>query len=222
MRRLLVVLLVCFVALVFVSGAFAQEGRPCAGDVAKFCGDVKSGEGRLIKCLKEKKDQLSPECKAHVAKVKDKLKEVHKACEDDLTMFCAGVEPGEGRIMKCMREHKAELSSKCKAGIAKGLEERPCGGDVAKFCGDVKMGEGRIAKCLKENKDQLSPQCKAHIAKVKEKLKGIQEACEDDVTMFCAGVESGGGRIMKCLKEHKAELSSKCQEGITKAKGKKE
>ena len=119
MKRLLVVFVVFFAMLVLVSGAFAQEGRPCAGDVAKFCGDVKPGEGRIGKCLKANKDQLSPECKAHVAKVKEKLKEVSKACEDDITMFCAGVQPGEGRIAKCLKEHKAELSSECQEGIAK-------------------------------------------------------------------------------------------------------
>jgi len=139
MKRLLVVFVVCFAMLVLVSGAFAQqakpqkakpqeakpqEAKPCAGDVAKFCGDVKPGEGRIAKCLKENKDQLSPECKAHVAKVKETLKEVHKACEDDVTMFCAGVQPGEGRILKCLKEHKAELSSKCQEGITKAKEKK--------------------------------------------------------------------------------------------------
>jgi len=129
MKRLLVVVLVCFVMLVFVSGAFAQEAKPkaakpCAGDVAKFCGDVKPGEGRIAKCLKENKTQLSPECTAHIAKVKEALKEVHKACEDDLTMFCAGVQPGEGRVLKCLKEHKAELSSKCQEGITKAKEKK--------------------------------------------------------------------------------------------------
>jgi Cysteine rich repeat len=138
MKRLLVVLLVCVVTLVLVSAAFAQQAKPqakpqevkpevakpCAGDVAKFCKDVKPGEGRIAKCLKENKDQLSTECKAHVAKVKEALKEVNKACEDDITMFCAGVQPGEGRVIKCLKEHKAELSSKCQEGITKAKEKK--------------------------------------------------------------------------------------------------
>jgi len=66
MKRLLIAFLVCFGMLVLVSGAFAQEAKPqaakpCAGDVSKFCGDVKPGEGRIAKCLKENKDKLSPE-----------------------------------------------------------------------------------------------------------------------------------------------------------------
>jgi hypothetical protein len=138
MKRLFVVFMVCLVALVLASGAFAEQAKPqakpqeakpevakpCAGDVAKFCKDVKPGEGRIAKCLKENKEKLSPECTAHVAKVKEALKEVHAACEDDITMFCAGVQPGEGRIAKCLKEHKAELSSKCQEGITKAKEKK--------------------------------------------------------------------------------------------------
>jgi len=128
MKRFLVVLLVCLVTLALMSVAVAEQAKPqakpCAGDVAKFCKDVKPGEGRIAKCLKDNKDQLSPECKAHVAKVKEALKEVHAACEDDITMFCAGVQPGEGRIVKCLKEHKAELSSKCQEGIMKAKEKK--------------------------------------------------------------------------------------------------
>lgn len=129
MKRLLVVFLVCFVMLVLVSGAFAQqakpqEAKPCAGDIAKFCGDVKPGDGLITKCLKKNKDQLSPECKTHIVKVEKALKEVHKACEDDITMFCAGVQPGAGRVLKCLKEHKAELSSKCQEGITKAKEKK--------------------------------------------------------------------------------------------------
>ena len=122
MKRLLVAFLVCLAMLVFVSGVFAQEAKPCAADVAKLCGDVKKGEGRIAQCLKANKDKLSPECKAQIAKTKEALKEVHKACEDDVTMFCGGVEPGQGRIAKCLKEHKDELSSKCQEGIAKAKE----------------------------------------------------------------------------------------------------
>jgi hypothetical protein len=109
--------------LVLASGAFSQEEKPCAGDVAKFCGDVKPGEGRIAKCLKQHKDELSPACKMHLAQVKEAIKETHKACEDDITMFCPGVQPGEGRILNCLKEHKSELSSKCKEHIIKAKEK---------------------------------------------------------------------------------------------------
>ena len=36
-------------------------------------------------------------------------------------------------------------------------------------------------------------------------------SCKDDVEKFCTGVERGGGRIMKCLKEHESELSEPCK-----------
>jgi len=36
--------------------------KDCADDVKKLCGDVKSGGGRIIECLKEKQAQASPAC----------------------------------------------------------------------------------------------------------------------------------------------------------------
>jgi hypothetical protein len=124
MKRLLLVFPVCFVMLVLVSGAFAQQAKPCAGDIAKFCGDVKPGEGQITKCLKKNKDQLSPDCKTQIVKAEKALKEVHRACEDDVTMFCAGVKPGAGRVLNCLKEHEAELSSKCQDSLTKVKEKK--------------------------------------------------------------------------------------------------
>jgi hypothetical protein len=45
--------------------------------------------------------------------------EVRAACEADIQKFCAGVQPGGGRIRACMRQHKDELSDGCKQAIAK-------------------------------------------------------------------------------------------------------
>jgi hypothetical protein len=36
--------------------ANAQAQNPCAEDVAKFCKDVKPGEGRIARCLKDNSD----------------------------------------------------------------------------------------------------------------------------------------------------------------------
>jgi len=122
MRRLFVLLLSCALLLMVASAAFAQE-RPCAGDVAKFCGNVQQGEGRIAKCLKQNEAQLSPGCKMHLVQVKEALKEAHQACEDDITMFCGGVQPGEGRIMQCLKANKSHLSRKCKVKLFEAKKE---------------------------------------------------------------------------------------------------
>ena len=41
-----------------------------------------------------------------------------------------------------------------------------------------------------------------------------QAACKADYEKFCASVMPGGGRIVKCLNEHLAELSPQCQQVV--------
>ncbi|MGO9614507.1 MAG: hypothetical protein ACLPX5_15950 [Dissulfurispiraceae bacterium] len=42
MKRLIVLSLACLVVVVIASSAFTQEAKPCAGDIAKFCGIISS------------------------------------------------------------------------------------------------------------------------------------------------------------------------------------
>jgi cysteine rich repeat protein len=42
--------------------------------------------------------------------------------------------------------------------------------------------------------------------------------CKADVARICLGVPMGGGRIIRCLKEHKMELSVGCAQGLQKLK----
>ncbi len=44
-----------------------------------------------------------------------------------------------------------------------------------------------------------------------------REACEADFQKFCEGVIPGGGRIMKCLEQHKEQLSPACLKVVTDA-----
>ena len=48
------------------------------------------------------------------------IKELQRACQDDIRKFCKKVKPGEGRIPRCLREHQKELSGDCR----KALKER--------------------------------------------------------------------------------------------------
>jgi hypothetical protein len=88
---------------------------PCADDIAKYCRDVKPGGGRIARCLKENEKQLSPACKSSIEEFKQKAKEAHQACEADAQKFCKDVKPGQGRIVKCLKEHEKDLSPECRA-----------------------------------------------------------------------------------------------------------
>jgi len=37
-----------------------------------------------------------------------------KACGADAKTNCAGVKPGQGRILACLKQHEATLSADCK------------------------------------------------------------------------------------------------------------
>ena len=55
------------------------------------------------------------------------LADVRTACKQDLETFCKAVKPGDGRLVKCMAEHREKLSGACKLAIADRTLEK--GGD---------------------------------------------------------------------------------------------
>lgn len=157
-------------------GAPAGGPGACKADMEKFCEGVEPGEGRLKKCLKEHEAELSEGCRAMAGKMKEKRQqkkdELEAACKEDKERLCKGVEPGEGRQMKCMKEHEAELSEKCKAMSGKMKEKHEamkamkdkaeaCKADKERFCKDVQPGEGRLIECLKAHEAELSEGCRA-------------------------------------------------------------
>lgn len=161
--------------------------------------------------------------------------EGHGPCKADFDKFCKDVQPGEGRIIRCMKEHEGDFSPECKVHLAakkkdlhahKGAWDKACGADVAALCKDVKPGEGRIIECLKENKEKVSQGCKDFIADKKEAFKerehGPMQACLSDKEKFCKDVEAGGGRIIKCLHEHSTELSDECKKAFSHKAHRKE
>jgi hypothetical protein len=44
--------------------------QACDDDVQKFCKDVKSGQGRIVSCLREHQKDLSPTCRATMVQPK--------------------------------------------------------------------------------------------------------------------------------------------------------
>src|SRR5258708_4712490 len=46
------------------------------------------------------------------------LAAIRAACAGDAQKLCAGVQPGGGRIVACLKEHKDSLSDRCKQAAA--------------------------------------------------------------------------------------------------------
>ena len=107
------------------------------------------------------------------------------------------------------------------AGVSAEEVDRPCVADAKKLCKDVQPGEGRVAQCMKEHEKELSPGCKENIRKMKEKTKEVAEACKGDAEKVCKDVKPGEGRILRCLKQHEAELSPSCKEQMTQPRGRR-
>lgn len=102
-------------------------------------------------------------------------------CAKDRESLCGKIEPGEGRIMKCMRDNKDKVSAECKEHMKKKMSEHfqglkeACHDDAEKLCSNVEHGEGRVMKCMKEHRDQLSGACKQEVEKMKEEHKHQKE-----------------------------------------------
>lgn len=91
-----------------------EGGKPCADDATRLCKEVQPGQGRVAKCLKSHKDELSPACKEHIAMAREKIKGAKDACKEDAQKLCKNIQPGGGRIVQCLKQHESELSHACK------------------------------------------------------------------------------------------------------------
>jgi hypothetical protein len=106
-----------FIVLYSGTHAYAQESLICADDIEKYCKEIKPGGGRILNCLKSHETEISISCKAKIEELKGIIKDAEQACSGDISQFCKEVQPGEGRIIKCLREHDKELTSSCSAKL---------------------------------------------------------------------------------------------------------
>ena len=117
---------------------------------------------------------LSAAALATPALAQDKAGKGDGPCAQDAKKFCPGMQPGGGRIAKCMKEHQADLSPACQENIKK-AEQRlkefsdECKADAEKFCKGIRPGQGRILACLKSHQAELAPACAAEFNRAGKK-----------------------------------------------------
>jgi multidrug efflux system outer membrane protein len=89
----------------------------CMDEIEKFCKDVPPGKGELLLCLSKRKPELSQLCSDKIEKHLVRMEEAKKICAADMEKFCPGVEPGQGRLLKCMKPQIDKLSPACREQV---------------------------------------------------------------------------------------------------------
>jgi hypothetical protein len=128
MARRLLRVLGLFVAAGLAAGAPARAegpGRghdgPCRPDVERHCASAERGGGGIGRCLREHEKDLSPACRDHLAARHEQMKKradaVYAACKTEAAKHCPDHEPGEGGLIRCLRDHEADLSKECRAAL---------------------------------------------------------------------------------------------------------
>jgi hypothetical protein len=93
---------------------------------------------------------------------------VRQACGPEIQQHCAGVEPGEGRLRACVKEHFAAFSEPCKQAMLSSVAVvRACKADVQRTCPDIQPGGGHIQACMKDHFAEYSDTCKQAIITAK-------------------------------------------------------
>lgn len=150
----------------WLAAGSARAEDACRPDVERLCAGIPQGGGRIAACLKANEAAVSPACKAELASVRRKAREVGEACADDVGSFCADVPPGKGAVLGCLAQNQASLTPQCQ-GVVQGAREKlaefrkACGGDARKLCKGIPQGQGRVLACLESRKADLSPACQA-------------------------------------------------------------
>ena len=84
-----------------------------------------------------------------------------KPCASDIKTFCAGVQPGEGRIKACIKSHLTELSPTCQDSVLTvAVTGKVCKSDIAKLCAGIVPGTGGIRACIKSHMAEVSDPCR--------------------------------------------------------------
>jgi len=174
-------------------GPGRQALAACRADMQTLCGAIEAGGGRRIACLGQNQDKLSPDCKAAVLAILVKSGHAQppaestaqapaagraggfgQVCKADIASVCAGIEKGEGRIAKCLKENSAKLSPSCQGFFAARQADKKaarqdvkaqCAGDAATVCGAGVKGQPLVA-CLRQAVGKVSPGCQQALTKL--------------------------------------------------------
>ncbi|KAK3258900.1 hypothetical protein CYMTET_32077 [Cymbomonas tetramitiformis] len=212
--------------------------------------DTQAPIARCLKAVMQKQrwqilpDQpkVSAECKRSVRSFwEERSADIRKdlplmmACLSDIKTNCNSTEVGIGRVTRCLKAHKSNLSARCSAAVTSrqieaaedvGLDaplKMACAEELKTKCDDVGWGGGAKLTCLQKRRTELGERCKKELFRrevedsedVRFNLR-LSSSCAVEKTKFCEGVPVGRARTISCLQNHltEPEMGSECKKEL--------
>ncbi len=128
---------------------------------------------------------------------------IRAACRSDFVSHCSGVQPGGTKAFQCLQRNAAQLSAACKSAVAA-------------------IAGGAPASPPAAASENAPPPAAAPLAPMpalrpREAL-ALLRICREDMQMLCAGIPTGGGRVISCLAEKASSLSPGCYGALAAAR----
>jgi hypothetical protein len=93
--------------------ANADFTTACTPDSARLCPGVQPDGGRLLECLRVQSLSLAEPCQIAVFSALELNSQFRAACGTEATRLCPGIQPGEGRVIACLKSRASELELAC-------------------------------------------------------------------------------------------------------------
>jgi hypothetical protein len=94
--------------------------RGCGEDVKQHCPGLGNNSQRIFMCLGAYEAYLTPQCKQGILEASLSIKTSAaaidysiSACEADADKHCLEVQPGEGRLLRCLKANQTDVSNQC-------------------------------------------------------------------------------------------------------------
>jgi len=100
------------------------EVKGCDADAELFCPGLKPGSQQALMCMIAYEEKLSDTCKLGIAEAAMSIKMSAaaldysvQACEADADKYCLDVQPGDGKIINCLKKNEAKLNKACTTAL---------------------------------------------------------------------------------------------------------
>ena len=201
----------------------ATTYQSCQYEISDLCEDVKPGSGRMVACLKEKRNKIAGgKCRSAIMRLLKisaanwKLDwSTYFECEEDADSLCYGKRDASAHT--CLRENYNFLSDQCKKKQDLLMEaesetlqvnsklQTKCSTAITKYCDEAEDEGGKVLSCLESYIDdpsfpKICWKAITHHMNVTGRLLPIgpklKNDCNEDATELCKWTSLDGAQTL--------------------------